>query len=103
MKSVASTPLRFISMLVAANAVLFSAVISLTALLGSHAATKVARHADNILSTTHFSGAVHHIHRAGAIGLIFSGIAVVGIVMCLRAPRIASVIFLGAAIVGTIL
>jgi len=103
MKSVASTPLRFISMLVAANGVLFGAVISLVALLGSNAAIKSARRFDNLLSTQHFSSAVHHVNRSGAIGLIACGVAVIGIVMCLRSPRIAALIFVGCGIVGAIL
>jgi len=100
MKSVASTPLRFIAMVVATNAVLIAVVISGLALLAEKHARRVAVRLDTLLSTARFEDAAHEMGRAGGLGLLFAGITVVGIVLCLRSARIASLVFLGAAVVG---
>src|SRR3954452_8273260 len=103
MKSVASTPLRFIGMVVATNAVLIAVVISGLALLAEKHARRVAIRLDTLLSTARFEDAAHEMGRAGALGLVFAGITVVGIVLCLRSARVASLVLLGAAIVGALL
>jgi hypothetical protein len=103
MKSVASTPLRFIGMVVATNAVLIALVISGLALLAEKHAKRVAVRLDTLLSTARFEDAAHHIGKAGGLGLLFAGITAVGIVLCLRSARIASLVMLGAAILGAIL
>ena len=103
MKSVASTPLRFIGMVVATNAVVIAVAISGLALLAEKHARRVAVRLDTLLSTARFEDAAHQMGKAGGLGLLFAGITVVGIVLCLRSARIASLILLGAAIVGAIL
>lgn len=61
MKSVASTPLRFIGMVIATNAVLIALVISGVALLAEKHAKRIAIRADTLLSTAQFEDAVHNI------------------------------------------
>lgn len=103
MRSVASTPLRFIGMLVAANAVLFAVVLSAGALVAEKHARKFAIRLDNLLVTSRFSDAADHLQRAGVLGLIFAGIAVAGIVLSLHQPRIAAPLFLADAVAGAII
>lgn len=103
MRSVASTPLRFIGMLVAANAVLFAGVVSVLALVAEKHSRRAAIRLDNLLATDQFSGAADHIQRAGALGLVFAAIAVLGIVCCLRAPRFAAPLLLADAVAGALL
>jgi hypothetical protein len=103
MKSVASTPLRFIGMVVATNAVVIAVTISGLALLAEKHAKRVAVRLDTLLSTARFEDAAHEMGKAGGLGLLFAGITVVGIVLCLRNARIASAVMLVAAIAGAIL
>lgn len=103
MRSVASTPLRFIGMLVAGNAVLFAVALSGGALLAEKHARKFAVRLDNLLVTSRFSDAVDHVQRAGILGLIFAAIAVIGIVLALHQPNIAAPLFLVDAIAGAII
>ena len=103
MKSVASTPLRFIGMVVAVNAALVAVVTSLVAIIASKHLAAVAHRFDSLLDTRRFSDTIHHVDRAGILGLLVAAVVVAGIVLCLRAPRLATLVFLGSAIVGVIL
>ena len=103
MKSVASTPLRFIGMVVAINAALITAILSLVAIVSSKYLGSVAHRFDSLLHTRRFSSTIHHVDRAGVLGLLVTAAVVAGIVLCLRAPRIAALTFLGSAIVGVII
>jgi hypothetical protein len=103
MRSVASTPLRFIGMVVAINAALITAILSLVAIISSNYLASVAHRFDSLLHTRRFSSTIHHVDRAGILGLLVTAAVVAGVVLCLRAPRIAALTFLGSAIVGVII
>jgi hypothetical protein len=103
MRSVASTPLRFIGMVVAINAAVIAAILSLVAIISSKYLTSVAHRFDNLLHTRRFSSTIHHVDRAGILGLFVTAAVIAGIVLCLRAPRTAALTFLGSAIVGVII
>ena len=103
MKSVASTPLRFVGMVVAINAALITAVLSLVAIISSKYLQAVAHRFDSLLHTRRFSSTIHHVDRAGILGLLVTAAVVAGIILCLRAPRTAALTFLGSAIVGVII
>jgi hypothetical protein len=103
MKSVASTPLRFVGMVVALNAALITAILSLVAIISSKYLASVAHRFDSLLHTRRFSSTIHHVDRAGILGLLVTAAVIAGIILCLRAPRIAALTFLGSAIVGVII
>lgn len=103
MKSVASTPLRFVGMVVAINAAIIAVVASAVAIIASKYLKSVAHRFDNLLHTARFSNTIHHVDQAGIIGLIVATVVAAGIVLCLRTPRLATLAFLGAAIAGVIL
>ena len=103
MRSVASTPLRFVGMVIAVNAALIAVATSLVAIIASRHLAAVAHRFDSLLDTRRFSSTIHHVDRAGIIGLLVAAVVAVGVVLCLRAPRLATLAFLGSAIVGVIL
>jgi chromate transport protein ChrA len=103
MKSVASTPLRFVGMVIAINAALIAVAASAFAIIASKHLAAVAHRFDSLLDTRRFSSTIHHVDRAGILGLLVAAGIVAGIVLCLRAPRLATLAFLGSAIVGVIL
>lgn len=103
MKSVASTPLRFVGMVVAINAALIAVAASAVAIIASKHLAAVAHRFDSLLDTRRFSSTIHHVDRAGIIGLLVAAGVVAGIVLCLRAPRLATLAFLAAAVVGVLL
>src|SRR5436305_9661941 len=103
MRSVASTPLRCVGMVVAINAALIAAILSLVAIISSKYLAAVAHRFDSLLHTRRFSSTIHHVDRAGILGLLVTAAVIAGIVLCLRAPRIATLAFLGSAVVGVIL
>jgi hypothetical protein len=103
MRSVASTPLRFVGMVVAINAALIAVAASLIAIIASKHLAAVAHRFDSLLDTRRFSSTIHHVDRAGIIGLLVAAGVVAGIVLCLYAPRLATLAFLASAVVGVLL
>jgi hypothetical protein len=90
-------------MVVAINAALIAVAASAFAIIASKHLAAVAHRFDSLLDTRRFSSTIHHVDRAGIIGLLVAAVVVAGIVICLRAPRIATLAFLGSAIVGVLL
>jgi hypothetical protein len=90
-------------MVVAINALLIAVAASAFAIIASKHLAAVAHRFDSLLDTRRFSSTIHHVDRAGILGLLVAAGVLAGIFLCLRAPRLATLAFLASAVVGVIL